>query len=196
MRNNTESAGRELCFLILFILCFFTLIPAQASDVVSSGYYRPERDPSIPKRLYVGWVMDCGDYSVKLLQQPVITKSSQHMVADNETEYMVLRLAITNKTDESLGWLAPNSFRLQDTYLGRIYGTYAMDIAESCKIAYGYHEQVFYSEIKPKDTLYTPVVFSVYPDVESWIMIFAPHAFGEEPKETVRFQIPIPVHLN
>ncbi|MBQ6344348.1 MAG: hypothetical protein IJI41_14625 [Anaerolineaceae bacterium] len=206
-RRNHEAIGRKLWFsnrsgmflcliVVFFFFFFFMLISAEASDVVSSGYYRPERDPSIPDRLYVGWVMDCGDYSVKLLQQPVITKSNNHLVADKETEYMVLRFAITNKTDASLGWLAPNTFQLQDTYLGRIYGTYAMDIGESCKVASGYHEQVFYSEIKPKDTLYTSVVFSVYPDVESWIMIFAPHTFGEEPKETVRFQIPIPVHLN
>lgn len=182
--------------LLLVVLCLFFMLALQvcdASDVTISYYYRPPQDPNIPNKLYVGWVADCGDYSIKLLQQPVITKSNNYLVADEDMMYLVLRVAITNKTDESLGWLAPDSFKVQDTYLGRIYGTYSMDLGESAKVAAGFHQQVFYSEIKPKDTLYTSLVFTVYPDVKSWIMIFAPHAFGEEPAETVRFQIPVPV---
>lgn len=183
----------SLSMMVAGIICLLTVLCAAASDVTISYYYRPEQNPEIPNRLYVGWVAECGEYSIKLLQQPVITKSNNYLVADAETEYMVLRVAITNNTDESLGWLAPDSFMLQDTYLGRIYGSYAMDIGESCKVASGFHEQVFYSEIKPKDTLYTSVVFSVYPDVSSWILNFAPHAFGEEPRGPIRFQIPLPI---
>lgn len=197
--SRNKGAGRRLRFgnfLPLAAVCFFLLaaaLPCPASDVTISYYYRQEPNPDIPNRLYVGWVADCGDFSIKLLQQPVITKSNNYLVADAETEYLVLRVAITNKTNESLGWLAPDSFSLQDTYLSRIYGTYALDIAESAKVASGFHQQVFYSEIHPKDTLYTSLVFSVYPDVSSWIFTFAPHAFGQEPAETVRFRIPYPI---
>ncbi|MBR6090546.1 MAG: hypothetical protein IKP86_11470, partial [Anaerolineaceae bacterium] len=66
----------------------------------------------------------------------------------------------------------------------------AINLAESAKVAGGFHQQVFYSVIAPKDTLFTSLVFSVYPDVDSWILAFAPHHFGSDPKETVRFQIP------
>ena len=174
---------------LFFIL---TASAAVASEVTISYYYRPDRE-EIPNRLYVGWVADAGDYSIKLLQQPVLTKSNNYMVADNETMYLVLRVAITNNSDEYGGWLAPDSFFVQDTYLGRYYGTYALDIAESAKVASGFHQQAFYFDIRPKDTLYTSLVFSVYPDVDNWVMTFAPHYFGSEPAETVRFCLPSPV---
>ena len=175
--------------LTILLLLLIAVLPAAASDVIISYYYRPERE-EIPNRLYVGWEAECGGYSIRLLQDPVITKSNNYLVADNETMYLVLRVAITNKTDEMGGWLASGSFRLQDTYLGRYYGSYGLDIAESAKVASGFHQQVFYSEIRPKDTLYTSLVFSVYPDVDSWVMTFAPHYFGSEPEESVQFRIP------
>ena len=174
---------------VFFIL---TASAAVASDVTISYYYRPNRE-ELPDRLYVGWAADAGDYSIKLLQQPVLTKSNNYMVADKETLYLVLRVAITNKTDEYRGWLAPDSFWIQDTYMGRYYGTYAINLAESAKVAGGFHQQPFYTDIRPKDTLYTSLVFSVYPDVDSLVMTFAPHHFGSEPTETVRFRIPSPV---
>ena len=184
---------RKVMLILFYILAFCPAFPASASDVTISYYYRQEQDPNIPNTLIVGWTVDCGIYTLKFLQLPVITKSNQYMVSDNETEYMVIRVAITNNSDSSAGWLAPDSFMLQDTYLGRIYGSYTMDIPVSAKTAYGFHEQVFFSEIKPHDTLYTSLVFSVYPDVKSWIFNFAPHAFGEEKPEPVRFRIPFPI---
>ena len=186
---------RNRIMLLLFI-CLMSLsvvFPAGALDVPYDSWYRPTPDPDMPKVLYVGYAAECGDFSIKLLQQPVLTKSNNHLVADGDMQYLVIRVAITNKTDESLGWFAPDSFMVQDTYKGRIYGTYSISLPESCKVASGFHQQVFYSEIKPKDTLYTSVVFSVYPDVSSFILVFTPHAFGEEPTDTVRFQIPTPV---
>ncbi len=179
-------------FGMIFTLLFFfalTAAPVCASDVTISYYYRPNRE-DIPNRLYVGWVAEAGDYSIKLLQEPVLTKSNNYLVADRETMYLVLRVAITNNSDAYGGWLAPDSFFIQDTYLGRYYGTYALDIAESGKVAGGFHQQAFYTDIPPKGTLYTSLVFSVYPDVDSWVMTFAPHYFGSEPEKTVRFCLP------
>ena len=174
------------------MLIFLAAAPVWASDVTISYYYRPNRE-EIPNRLYVGWVADAGDYSIKLLQQPVMTKSNNYLVADAETEYLVLRVAITNNSDTYGGWLAPDSFFIRDTYLGRYYGTYALDIAESAKVASGFHEQVFYSDIPPKETLYTSLVFSVYPDVDNWVMTFAPHYIGSEAEETANFRLPHPL---
>lgn len=177
-------------FIGLILLALFIALPVAASDVTLSYYYRPEQDPDMPGTLYVGWIADCGDYSIRLLQQPVLTKSNNYLVADEDTKYLVLRVAITNKKDESVGWLAPDSFTLQDIYMGRIYGTYSLNIPESSKVAAGFHQEVFFSEIKPEDTLYTSLVFSVYPDVTGWILTFSPHSFGHKPDASVRFRIP------
>ena len=182
----------RLLGMIAAAVFFILTASADASDVTISYYYRPNRE-ELPDRLYVGWAADAGDYSIKLLQQPVLTKSNNYMVADKETLYLVLRVAITNKTDEYRGWLAPGSFRIQDTYMGRYYGTYAINLAESAKVAGGFHQQPFYTDIAPNDTLYTSLVFSVYPDVDNWVMTFAPHHFGSEPAETVRFRLPSPM---
>ena len=195
---QVSEAGGSLTFSkwfgIIAAALFFILTAsaAFASDVTISYYYRPDRD-ELPNQLYVGWVADAGDYSIKLLQQPVLTKSNNYMVADKETLYLVLRVAITNKTDEYRGWLAPDSFWIQDVYMGRFYGTYAINLAESAKVAGGFHQQAFYTDIRPKDTLYTSLVFSVYPDVHNWVMTFAPHHFGSEPADTVSFRLPTPV---
>lgn len=190
MIRRWRSGFWFLLLCLLVCLCsVFSCLPAAASDVTISYYYRPNRE-ELPGKFYVGWVAECGDYSIRFLQDPVITKSGQYMVADNETEYIVLRVAITNKTNEMRGWLAPDSFSLQDVYMGRVYGTYALDIAESGKIAGGFHQQAFYSEINPKDTLYTSLVFSIYPDVDDWLFTFQPHYFGEEPECSVRVRLP------
>ena len=132
----------------------------------------------------------CGSYRIKLLQDPVVVKSAHYMVADADTKYLVIRAAITNTGNEPGGWLAPDSFIIQDTYRGRIYGTYSMDLPLSVKVANGFHQGLFHAAIAPGETLYTSLVFMVYPDVESWLLTFSPHQYGEEPAETVRFRLP------
>ena len=181
---------RIMMLLFICLISLFAVLPGSAADVTYGSYYRPTPDPDIPNVLYVGRVAECEDFSIKVLQQPVVTKSNSSLIADNDMQYLIIRIAITNKTDESFGWLAPDSFTLQDVYKGRIYGTYAISLAESCKFADGFNQQMFYAEIKPQDTLYTSIAFTVYPDVDSWILNFTPHTIGEEPKETIRFQIP------
>ena len=179
--------------LILLLVCAF--LPAvfsvvRAGDVTPGYLYRNTPDPDFPKTLYVGWVQKCGRYSIKLLQDPVVTKSNQYMVSDADTKYLVLRVAITNDSDEPGGWLTPDSFILQDTWRNRAYGTYMLDIADSAKVAKGFKQPVFHAEIKPRQTLYTVLVFSVYPDVQSWLLTFAPRNYGMEPEEVVRFRLP------
>ncbi len=187
---------KRIKLLILLLLCAALTIgfsAVRASDVTPGYLYRNTPDPDFPKTLYVGWVQKCGRYSIKLLQDPVVTKSNQYMVSDEDTKYLVLRVAITNNSDEPGGWFTPDSFVLQDTYRNRAYGTYMLDIAGSAKVVAGFKQQVFHAEIKPKQTLYTSLVFSVYPDVKSWLLTFAPRNYGEEPEEIVRFQLPMAV---
>ena len=184
---------KRIKLLILLLLCAALTIgfsAVRAGDVTPGYLYRNTPDPDFPKTLYVGWVQKCGRYTIKLLQDPVVTKSNQYMVSDADTKYLVLRVAITNNSDEPGGWLTPDSFILQDTWRNRAYGTYMLDIADSAKVAKGFKQPLFHAEIKPKQTLYTVLVFSVYPDVQSWLLTFAPHNYGFEPEETVRFRLP------
>ena len=184
----------RLLILLLLYAVLLTGIPSVRAGELTPGYlYRNTPDPDFPKTLYVGWVQKCGRYTIKLLQDPVVTKSNQYMVSDADTKYLVLRVALTNNSDEPGGWLTPDSFVLQDTYRGKAYGTYMLDIADSAKVAWGFKQPVFHTEIKPKDTLYTVLVFSVYPDVKSWLLTFAPRNYGQEPEEVVRFQLPLAV---
>lgn len=176
--------------LSAFFVLFVFILPAQAGEVTPIYLYRNEPDPEITPILYVGWIKECGKYSIKLLQDPVVTKSNQYMVSDEDTKYLVIRVAITNNSTEPGGWLTPDSFSLQDTYLGRIYGKYKLDITDSAKVAKGFKQQVFHAEIKPGETLYTSLVFSVYPDVQNWILTFAPRNFGNDPEEIVTFRLP------
>ena len=182
---------KKFSIIFMLIICLFSsVMQAAASDVTLIYYYRNEPDPEIPPVLYVGWVKQCGPYSIKLLQDPVVTKSNQYMVSDEDTKYLVIRVAIKNNGAETGGWLTPDSFSLQDTYMGRIYGKYKLDITDSAKVAAGFKQSVFHAEIKPGETLYTSLVFSVYPDVQNWILTFAPRNYGNEPEETVSFRLP------
>ena len=113
---------KQIRLLILLLLCIVLLsgISSVRAGELTPGYlYRNTPDPDFPKTLYVGWVQKCGRYTIRLLQDPVVTKSNQHMVSDADTKYLVLRVAITNDSDEPGGWLTPDSFVLQDTYRGR-----------------------------------------------------------------------------
>lgn len=181
-----------LILTVLFLLITALFSAVFADDGITPGYlYRPEKDPAIPQKLYVGWIKECGRFSIRILQQPILTKSTNYMVADADTMYLTVRVAITNKSSESAGWLAADSFILQDTYYGRIYGTYKLDVPISAKSAQGFKTPVFFSEIKPGDTLNTVLVFEVYPDVESYIMTFSPRAMTEaSPEDTVSFVLP------
>lgn len=187
------NRNKLLILLLLFVFLTVGFSVVMAGELTPGYLYRNTPDPDFPKTLYVGWVQKCGRYTIKLLQDPVVTKSNQHMVSDEDTKYLVLRVAITNNSDEPGGWFTPDSFVLQDTYRSRAYGTYMLDIADSAKVAWGFKQPVFHAPINPRDTLYTVLVFSVYPDVKSWLLTFAPRNYGMEPEEVVRFQLPMAV---
>lgn len=180
---------RYLWFLLLCV-AVFVFTPVFAEDITPSYLYKPTPSLELPQILYVGFTQKCGDFTIRLLQQPVVAKSNNFMVADADFEYLMIRVAITNETEEVKGWLDPESFHVQDVYLGRIFGTYDLDVPITAKAAQGFKQQAFFEPIKPHETLYTTLVFLVYPDVSSWIFIFAPRTFGEKPSDEIRFQIP------
>ena len=173
------------------VIFFLMVLPAAASDVTPSYLYRNQRDPEIPKMLPTGWIAECGNFSIRLLQDPVVVKSNNYLISPSDTKYLMVRAEVTNKGTESDGWLSPASFSIQDTYMGRIYGTYRMNITVSARASAVSNEDAFFSEIKPGESIKMTLAFSVYPDVEDWIFTFAPQHFGDEvPEQVVRFRLP------
>ena len=177
---------------IFLITVFFFLIifPGKSADANPVTLSVSDQESEIPSILYAGWPANCGNFQIKLLQDPVLVKSANYMISPSDTKYLVIRLAVTNISNETEGWLSPDSFVVQDTYKGRIYGTYKLNITISAKISYRSNEDPFFKVIEPGKTAQMDLVFSVYPDVESWIFTFAPQHFGEEPDEIIRFRLP------
>ncbi len=180
-------------FLTVLFVFFIACIPAFAEDLVLSSDYVPSyaEPETFPDVLKIGASMECGTLSFKLTAQPVITKSGHGILSDQDTKYLVIRLNITNSGDETVGWLTPDSFYVQETYLDQIYGTYRLNVIMSAKMASGYHVPAFYSSIAPGKMIQTVLVFSVFPEVDSWILNIAPKVLGEtEAEDVIRFQLP------
>ena len=177
--------------LLLITVFFFLLsIPVNAADSIPVTLLPPEQENEIPGILWTGMQARCGNFSIKLLQDPVLVKSTNYMISPSDTKYLIIRLAVTNIGSETEGWLSSESFIVQDTYRGRIYGTYKLNITISAKVSVRSMEEAFFAVIEPGKTVQMDLAFSVYPDVESWVFTFAPQHFGGEPEEIIRFRLP------
>ena len=178
--------------LTAFLAVMFFRVPAFAGDLVLSSEYHPVgTEETFPDVLNIGTGIECGDLTIKLTFQPILTRSGHGIISDQDTRYLVIRLSITNGGEETVGWLTSDSFSVEETYLNQIYGTYRLNTIMSAKMASGYHLPAFFTSIAPGKTVQTVLVFSVYPDVSSWILNIAPRETGEtEAQSSVRFQLP------
>ena len=182
-----KTIGICFCLTVLFILILVQ--PGWADTIPSKEYPFPDGS-DLPEILNVGYVLDCGDFSIRLIAQPLITKSMNLIVADQDWKYLVVRVGITNNSEETIGWLAPESFRLHEVYRNRGYGYYPLDYLMSAKASVGFSQKPYYAAISPGQTLQTPLVFSVFPDADSWIFTFSPRVYGSAPQETIQFRLP------
>lgn len=172
---------------VLFCSC----LSVWADGAVPVSEYSPQNVPALPDVLPAGIPVSTGGLTLKLLGNPSLSRSTRRMLAEVDTNYLMLRVMITNDSEEKLGWLAPASFVLQDTYLGRVYGSYKLDLPASAKAADDGIQNVFFSGIEPGQSIYTTLAFDVYPDVESWVFTFAPQTYyGGSLGEPVQFQLP------
>ena len=174
------------CLSLLFVFS----LPAAAYEVVFTQDYEFPDGSALPPVLDLYKTLDCGDYSISITHWPLVTKSMNSIVADYDLRFLTVRVGITNKGDETVGWLAPDSFTIREVYRNRIYGTYQFDPLMSAKGAKGYSMNAFYSPIRPGETLYTMLVFDVFPEAESWILTFRPHMLGEFAKDSIEFRLP------
>ena len=147
--------------------------------------------PNFPEILNVGTTLDCGDYKIQILGQPVVTKSSNSIIADLDLKYLIVRIGITNTSDQTKKWLTPNTFTAQETYLNHAYGIYRLDYIMSAKASSGFNLPAFFSSIESGKMLSTILVFEVFPEAENWIITFSPSTFtGETSFENVKFLLP------
>lgn len=172
---------------VLFCSC----LSVWADGAVPVSEYSPQNVPALPDVLPAGISVSTGGLTLKLLGNPSLSRSTRRMLAEVDTNYLMLRVMISNDSEEKLGWLAPASFVLQDTYFGRVYGSYKLDLPASAKAADDGIQNVFFSGIEPGQSIYTTLAFDVYPDVESWVFTFAPQTYyGGSLGEPVQFQLP------
>lgn len=185
MRKNLFES-----FLLFFMILFSGLVSASGFDVIPSESYDFPVDGSFPPAIKVGETIECGDYAFQIMYPPVLAKSFQGMIASKDLKYLTMRVGITNNSEETIGWIAPDSFRVQEIIRNQIFGTYKLDYLMSAKAAAGYSWKAFYSAIAPGETLQTLIVFSVFQEANDWIFYLSPHIFGESSKETIQFRLP------
>lgn len=192
MNNNRFRLLSLKTVPVLFVLAalFALFFPVSAFDVIPSQDYEFPEGDFLPEVLNVNQVIECGDFSFRLTYPPLVSKSMNSIVGDNDLRYLILRVGITNNREETIGWISPESFSIREVYRNRYYGTYPMDPLMSAKGAKGYSDPAFYSPIKPGETLRTMIVFPVYPEAEYWVMTLTPFIFGEKPGESVVFTLP------
>lgn len=177
-------------WVFVLLLTLFLVLPAAAYDVIPTSDYQFPAGGNFPAMLKVNETIECGNYAFRLTYQPLISKSMHSIIGDYDLRYLTLRVAITNNGEETIGWISPDSFKLQEIYRNRIYGTYLLDSLMSAKAAAGFSTKAFYAPIQPGATLQTALVFAVFPEAEGWIFTLSPYTFGEEADETVQFLLP------
>ena len=144
----------------------------------------------LPAVLYPGKILETDAYQFQLLGQPVLTKSSLGMVADNGGKYLILRFGIMNKTDHVVYRMMPQSFSAQEMIGEKFGNSYRLDYIMSAKVSAGFSIPAFFTKVNPGETLYTAVVFEVLPKADNWLITFTPSFFSGETMESVSFLIP------
>ncbi len=72
-----------------------------------------------------------------------------------------------------------------------MYSAYNLDVTASAATVQGYGQKLFIEKIGPGDTMLTTLVFSVYPDVDGWVMRFSPQHYYEDPTQNmISFLLP------
>ena len=186
---------------VLFFAFLFCILPAAvpvlASEVIPAREYQGKSADNIPGILYAGTPMDCEPYQIRVMGQPVVTKSNNGMIASSDMNFLIIRIGLTNMTDKTLGWLTPDSFLIREIYNNRIYGTYTFNTIMSAKAAAGFNLPAFYNGVKPGETMQTVIVFKVYPGAQGWILTFSPKHFSDTEADcSVEFQLPPAVIQN
>lgn len=177
--------------IMTLVLCMMSWIPSFADGAMPSKDYLISNEANLPDILNVGTVLECGDYKIQIMGQPVVTKSSNTIVADLDMKFLVVRVGITNAGDETVGWITPDSFHVREVYMSHLYGTYKLDTIMSAKASVGYSQPVFYSPIEPGKMMQTTLVFKVFPEAQGWIFSFEPKTFADDKTDdVVQFLLP------
>lgn len=181
-------------FTYLFIAVFSLLliwIPAIGGSAIPSSEYKTIADPGFPEVLNIGTVLECGDFKIQVMGQPVVTKSSNSMIADGDMKYLIVRVGITNLSEQRIGWLSPDSFQVQEVYLSHAYGIYSLDSIMSAKASVGFSQPPFFTLIEAGKMVQTTLVFEVFPEAQGWILSFTPKTVDNDTElGSVQFTLP------
>lgn len=169
-----------LITLVLLSICLI-ILPVDAQMIVTKEEYIEAHKANIPVTYKLGMTLECGNFRIRLLSAPILTKSAvSGMVADGVYDYLIFRMGITNTGTEPVSWLTPDSFSLQENYLGFGFGVYPLDYVMSGKATRnGTGDRVFFESIKPGEELITNLIFEVNSDIDNWVFRFAPRQRSE-----------------
>ncbi len=181
---------------ILFLFLVLALLAVSgnvyADHAVTETEYRNQMDlHNIPEVLNVNSWIDCGNFQIRLMAQPVVTASTTNLKASGNQSFLVVRASIKNLSDSPVSWLEPKSFQVKEYYLDILGGTYTLNHYMSAKTAQSFNLPAFFTQIQPESELSTVLVFEVYGNVDGWVMTFSPFTRDEEkPVESVSFTLP------
>lgn len=181
-------------FICFIFLSLFLLRPVSVrAEISSEKDYRPDPNVELPVLMNVGTSLDCGVLRLRLLANPILTKSSSGVTAEEDLEYLILRLGITNTSDEVVMPLSPESFFATELYHQVRYGEYELDYALSAKTAGSMENAPFFTPIFPGQELQTVIAFSTYPLPGTWLIRFVPIVKGSGPLgDEIEFMLPKP----
>ncbi len=167
---------------LFFLICMVFLSALSFTFSVSAE--------ELPAVLTLGKILETDAYQLQLMGQPILSKSSRGMVADDRDKYLILRFGITNKTDHFVYRMMPQSFSAKELMGDKIGKSYELDYIMSAKVSEGFRIPAFFTKVNPGETLYTAVVFEVLPEADNWLITFSPSFFSGETMESVSFLIP------
>ena len=172
------------------LLCSFGA--AAADQALTENQYRSQMVmPDMPEVLNPNIWLDCGELQLRLMGQPLVTKSTSSLVASGDKSWLVQRIGIKNNGEEPIVWLDPQSFQVEEYYLNLLGRTYPLNSYMSAKGSGSYSLPPFYTIIQPGAELSTVIAFEVYGDVDGWIMTFSPFTREMDgPAESVSFTLP------
>lgn len=183
---------KRFIFSILLFILLFSFSISFADGIITEKEYRDAMTmDSFPNIIKVNEWIDCGEYQIRIMGQPLVTASTSKLHAYDDKSFLIVRVGIKNNTEKPVVWLDPESFFVQEYYLDIQGATYGLNSIMSAKASQAYSLPSFFGSLQPEKEFLTVLVFEVYGAVDGWIFNFNPFTRDENSgKDTVSFLLP------
>ncbi len=183
---------KQYILFLLLMVSFAFYGSCHADTALTETQYRNQMSTEVfPETLNINTPINCGNYQIRVLGQPLVTVSTSGIHAYDDKSYLIIRVGIKNLSEEPIVWLDPKSFHVQEYYLDIFGATYDLNYYMSAKAAQAYSIPAFYSVINPQQELLSMLVFEVYGEVDGWILSFSPFTREmNEASESISFVLP------